>query len=58
MRGISQVIGSTAFEDLERGEFLDDELTITTADIVYGGIKNGDIEQELIDDALADEEDM
>ena len=58
VRGISQVIGSTAFEDLERGEFLDDELTITTADIVHGGIKNGDIEQELIDDALADEEDM
>lgn len=52
------MIGSTAFEDLERGEFLDDELTITKADIVYGGIKDGDIEQELIDDALADEEDM
>ena len=52
------MIGSTAFEDLERGEFIDDELTITTADIYSSSIKGVEVEQELIDDALADEDEM
>ena len=56
VRGISSVIGSTAFEDLERGGFLDEELAMAAADVGAGtGWSGGvEIEQELLDDALAD----
>jgi hypothetical protein len=56
VRGISTVIGSTPFDDLERGEFVDEELMVTTADVEC--VRGHGVEQELIDDALADEDEM
>ena len=56
VRGIATVIGSTAFEDLERGEFVDEELTVTTADLAAGGVRGVRVEQDLIDDALGDDD--
>ena len=51
------VIGSTPFHDLERGEFVDEELTVTTGELALAdGL--ADVEQELVDDALADEDEM
>ena len=55
VRGISTVIGSTPFDDLERGEFIDEELMLTTADVEC--VRGHGVEQELVDDALADEDD-
>ena len=54
------VIGSTPFHDLERGEFVDEELLLTTSDLAGGGAGDGlgGVEQELIDDALASEDEM
>ena len=34
--GISTVIGSTAFHDLERDQFVDEELTVTTTELELG----------------------
>ena len=56
VRGIATVIGSTPFEDLERGEFVDEELMVTTADIAVGGARGVTVEQDLIDDALSDDD--
>ena len=56
--GMSTVIGSTPFHDIERGEFVDEELMVTTYDLAGGGAGEGlgGVERELIDDALADED--
>ena len=52
--GLAQVVGSTTFRDLERGvRFLDEELTIGAAMMPPVG---SFVERELIDDALADED--
>jgi hypothetical protein len=57
VRNLSRIIGSTAYHDLERGEFLDEELTITSADIKLG-VPRVSVEQELIDDAMDDSDSM
>ena len=55
---MATVIGSTPYHDLERGEFVDEELTVTTSDLAGAGAGEGlaHVEQDLIDDALADED--
>ena len=53
--GVARVIGSTPFEDLERGvEFIDEELTLTTAEMPAGRLESF-MEQDLIEDALMDD---
>ena len=53
---MARVIGSTPFEDLERGvEFIDEELTLTTAEMPAGRLESF-MEQDLIEDALMDDE--
>ena len=58
VQGMATVIGSTPYHDLERGEFVDEELTVTTSDLAGAGAGEGlaHVEQDLIDDALADED--
>ena len=54
--GVSTVIGSTPFEDVERGvQFCDEELLLTTAEMPAQRVESF-VEQDLIDDAL-DQED-
>ena len=55
---LGTVIGSTPFHDIERGEFVDEELMVTTADLAGAGAGEGlgGVEQDLIDDAMADED--
>ena len=49
---LAMVIGSTRFEDLERGEqFIDEELMLTTAELPEGPVSDY-VEQQLIEDAL------
>ena len=49
--GVATVIGSTAFEDLERGvQFADEELMLTVDEMPTGGVSSF-VEQDLIDDA-------
>ena len=49
--GVATVIGSTSFEDLERGvQFVDEELMLTAAEMPSGGVSSF-VEQDLIDDA-------
>jgi hypothetical protein len=52
---LSLVIGSTAFNDLERGEFIDEELQLTTATVAARGVYAGEpgIDEEMVADALA-----
>ena len=60
LRGMAKLIGSTPFEDLERGEFVDEELSCTTVDINLSRSARGEmpgVEQDLIDDALASDGD-
>ena len=52
-RHISRIVGSTPFHDTERDAVVDDELMLTHADYDVGPPHIA-IEQELIDDALAD----
>ena len=52
--GVATVIGSTAFEDLERGvQFVDEELMLTCDEMPAGGVSSF-VEQDLIDDAWGD----
>ena len=52
---ISVVIGSTPFEDLERGQFVDEELTIATSEMrARGGEYDSLFDDEMIADALND----
>jgi hypothetical protein len=49
--GVATVIGSTPFEDLERGvQFVDEELMLTAAEMPSGGVSSF-VDQDLIDDA-------
>ena len=51
MQGISTVIGSTGFEDLERDQFVDEELWLTTAQLsATAGAHDHLFEQEVSDD--------
>ena len=53
---VAKVIGSTPFTDLERGvEFCDEELMLTSEEMPYGMV-NDFVDRELLDDALADED--
>jgi hypothetical protein len=54
-RRVARVVGSTPFEDTERGVFFDDDLLLTPETMAVGRV-DGFIEAELIDDALADED--
>ena len=55
--GVATVIGSTSFEDLERGvQFVDEELMLTAAEMPSGGVSSF-VEQDLIDDAWGVEDD-
>ena len=48
---MATVIGSTPFEDLERGvQFVDEELMLTADEMPTGGVSSF-VEQDLIDDA-------
>jgi hypothetical protein len=50
---MASVIGSTSFDDIERGvEFADEELLLTSAELPYGSLQDF-IEDDMIDDALA-----
>jgi hypothetical protein len=52
---MASVIGSTSYDDLERGvEFADEELLLTPDELPYGTVQDF-VEDDLIDDALADE---
>ena len=54
--GVSTIIGSTPFEDIERGvQFCDEELLLTAGEMPAQRVESF-VEQELIDDALADED--
>ena len=54
--GVATTIGSTAFEDLERGvQFVDDELVLTAGEMPYGPSESF-IERDLLLDAWGDEE--
>ena len=55
---LGTVIGSTPFHDLERGEFVDEELMLTTTDLAGGGAGEGlrGVEQDMVDDALLSED--
>ena len=49
--GVATVIGSTPFQDLERGvQFVDEELMLTADEMPRGGV-SGFVEQDLLDDA-------
>ena len=49
--GVATVIGSTPFEDLERGvQFVDEELMLTADEMPTGGVSSF-VEQDLLDDA-------
>jgi hypothetical protein len=51
---MAAVIGSTSFDDIERGvEFADEELLLTSAELPYGATQDF-VEPDLIDDALED----
>jgi len=51
--GVATVIGSTSFEDLERGvQFIDEELALTV-DEMPSGRTNTFIERDLLEDAWA-----
>jgi hypothetical protein len=50
------VIGSTPFEDTERGVFFDDDLLLTPEALSAGGRAEDFMGDELIDDALADDD--
>ena len=56
MRGITTIIGSTPFEDLERNEIIDDELMITAAYVHSSKRSVWSMEDDLIDAALSEEE--
>ena len=52
--GVATLIGSTPFEDLERGvQFVDEELMLTAAERPALAA-SAFVEQELIDDAIDD----
>ena len=56
MMSIATIVGSTAFEDIERGEFVDEELMVTSKDLVTrGGAYDSHIGADLVADALADD---
>ena len=51
---IATIVGSTAFEDIERGEFVDEELMLTSKDLeTQGSVYDSHVGRELVDDALA-----
>ena len=51
---IATIVGSTAFEDIERGEFVDEELMMTSKDLeIRGGVYDEFVGSDLVDDALA-----
>jgi hypothetical protein len=52
-RRVARIVGSTAFEDTERGVFFDDDLLLMPDS--YQASVGDFIEKELIEDALADE---
>jgi hypothetical protein len=54
-RRVATVIGSTPFEDTERGVFFDDDLMLTPERSTAPGSAD-DFGDDLIEDALADEE--
>jgi hypothetical protein len=56
--GVATTIGSTPFEDLERGvKFVDEELMLT-ADEVPSGLVSSYIERDLLEDAWECEDEM
>ena len=56
--GVATTIGSTPFEDLERGvQFVDEELMLT-ADEVPSGIVSSYIDRDLLEDAWACDDEM
>ena len=58
MMSIATIVGSTAFEDIERGEFVDEELMLTSKDLdTQAGVYDGHVGIELVNDALIDESD-
>jgi hypothetical protein len=56
-RRVARVIGSTPFEDIERGVFFDDDLLLTPEALSASGGADDFIDDELIEDALRAEED-
>jgi hypothetical protein len=54
--GVATVIGSTPFQDLERGvQFVDEELMLTAEELPRGSV-SGFVEQDLLDDAWGAED--
>lgn len=54
MMSIATIVGSTEFEDIERGEFADEELMVTTKDLgSRGGTYDGHLDDDMVADALA-----
>ena len=54
MMSIATIVGSTAFEDIERGEFVDEELMVTSKDLqARGGIYDTFVGDDLVADAIA-----
>ena len=56
MMSIATIVGSTAFEDIERGEFVDEELMVTSKDLkAPGGVYDHLIGDDLVADAIEDD---
>jgi hypothetical protein len=56
--GVATTIGSTPFEDLERGvQFVDEELMLTTDEMPSVNVSSF-VERDLIEDAWGDGDDM
>ena len=54
MMSIATIVGSTAFEDIERGEFVDEELMVTSKDLqARGGMYDTFVGDDLVADAIA-----
>lgn len=53
MMDVAKVVGSTTFEDLERGSFMDEELMVTTSDLAApAGVYDDFVGNDLVGDAL------
>ena len=52
---IATIVGSTAFEDIERGEFVDEELMVTSSDLkVRSGVYDDFLGTELLAETFED----
>ena len=55
---IATIVGSTAFEDVERGEFVDEELMVTSKALqAPGGVYDDHLGAELVAEAFGDASD-